>query len=458
MPTFGQFELLEPILLGAEETWLAREHNSERTFLLHKFSRESGIRERLLTMKPQDLTMLVRAGEESGTFFVVTYDAPDLRDFRRWVEERAVGLSRLKPEGPAAVEESPAAPQAGLDALTTTVFRQPAAGVDPQKDIPTVIKPAIQPTSPPSRSPQRPSLPVEPAEPGEFTRMFSTPAVSRAEPQPQPAAPAMDAAEPGEFTRLFQTPLSSPPAAPPVSETATPAPGEFTRMFSVPAVPTTATHAAEPKPAPDPKTEPGEFTRLFQAPATSANPVQPPTTPSAIKAPNEPGDFTKLFSNSLPSSPLASALDNPSSEHPKEPARAPGDFTLQFGRPAAASDTGLPTSLQAGSSAMQPRDTGATGVFAAPPSIAQPVSPAPPASGPGEYTRLFNRPPDIPAAQARIAQSSSAPVPVVPQQEAPVSEAGQARRNLLPLLLILALFALAAIALILFFVLRQQSK
>ena len=111
MPIFGQFELLEPIRIAGIETWLARERDSERPLLLHKFSCDSGLRERLLSMRPQDLIMLMRAGEENGVCFVVTYDTPELRDFSRWIDERATRPA-TPAIAPAAAPATPATPPA----------------------------------------------------------------------------------------------------------------------------------------------------------------------------------------------------------------------------------------------------------------------------------------------------------------------------------------------------------
>ncbi|HWE00308.1 MAG TPA: hypothetical protein VG345_14760, partial [Bryobacteraceae bacterium] len=63
MPTFAHFELIEPVSEDVANTWLAREPGSGRLLLLHKFSRASGLREKIRTMNPPDLGMLIKAGE-----------------------------------------------------------------------------------------------------------------------------------------------------------------------------------------------------------------------------------------------------------------------------------------------------------------------------------------------------------------------------------------------------------
>ena len=110
-----------------------------------------------------------------------------------------------------------------------------------------------------------------------------------ATPEPPPSS------EPGEFTRMFQTPAA--PADPvlpgetaDVAPTAPAEPGDFTRMFSTPAIP----REAAPQPPVEPRAQgPGEFTRMFQSveqpipqnAATLANPVWQPAPPAPAPPP-----------------------------------------------------------------------------------------------------------------------------------------------------------------------------
>ena len=323
MATFGQFELIEPILIASEETWLAREQGSERTLLLHKFSPRSGIRERLLTMKPHDLLMLLGAGDENGVCFVVTPDTPELRNFRQWLDQRT---------------------SARFDGEQTVI----ATPRDPQRDIPTVVKPAIQ-SSPPAAHVPSPAPPQP--EPGEFTRMFAVPAVQTPAPvcQPQPqSAPT----EPGA-----------------------------------------------PKAAPQ---EPSEFTRMFQAaaPPKTAATSEPP---SPIKAPNEPGDFTKFFGNPLSASPLTDAPNEPLEANASTFAEPRGEFTRHFGVLDQSSEAVQSRPLQG---------AGATGLFSVPDPSPQrtPATQAP--AGPSEYTRVFSRPvQDTAESQDAKPKSEPVPLP-----------------------------------------------
>src|SRR6185437_2662313 len=167
MPGFAQFELVEFIHEDVANTWLAREPGSGRLLLLHKFSHASALREKIRAMNPADLGMLIKAGEEGGLFYVVTYDTPELRQFRRWVESR----SKVK---------------------SASIYRPSVTHSDPAK---TGL---WRPTSP--------------SEPGTFTRMFTPPAsdepAARADVNPTPSS------EPGTFTRAFQAVPPQPPTPP----------------------------------------------------------------------------------------------------------------------------------------------------------------------------------------------------------------------------------------------------
>src|SRR5579883_3352791 len=172
MPGFAHFELVELIHDDVANTWLAREPGSGRLLLLHKFSHASGLREKIRAMNPTDLGMLIKAGEEGGLFYVVTWDTPELRQFRHWVESRSkVKSASIYP--PSVNHSDPA--KTGLWRPAATGPSGPAAG-------------AGQPAS---------------SEPGTFTRAFEAPLRSPAPSAPD--SPAPKETGPGEFTRMFQT-------------------------------------------------------------------------------------------------------------------------------------------------------------------------------------------------------------------------------------------------------------
>src|SRR6185312_17210532 len=191
MPGFAQFELVEFVHEDVANTWLAREPGSGRLLLLHKFSHASALREKIRAMNPADLGMLIKAGEEGGLFYVVTYDTPELRQFRRWVESRSkVKSASIYP--PSVTHSDPA---------KTGLWRPTAAA---------------------------------PSEPGTFTGIFGAPASG--EPSARADADRTPSSEPGPFTRAFQAfpPQSSAPSTPSTPAPKQPPPGEFTRMFQAP--------------------------------------------------------------------------------------------------------------------------------------------------------------------------------------------------------------------------------
>jgi hypothetical protein len=291
MPFIEHFELLNLLHYNVVETWSARESGSGRKLLLHRYPAASGLRERLQSLPLEELSMLLKAGQDGDYFFVVTQDTPEFREFLKWVER----TSELPPAMPVAEPEQKAA-----------------------------------------------------AEPGEFTRMFKGPATPPQRPVPTPPPPPPSAQEPGEFTRLFNSP--QPPVAKletPRTEVKPPAPilepGEFTQMFGrINPNPPTSPPAAAPKAT----AEPGELTRLFKGPSVPPQrPARPPSGP-------QPSEFTKLFNNPLPETPLAARLEKPPPEtKPAASFSEPGDFTKMFGRPergapaAPADDLGAATGI-----------------------------------------------------------------------------------------------------------------
>src|SRR5689334_1006717 len=120
----------------------------------------------------------------------------------------------------------------------------------------------------PGSNPNPPELPTAPfmAPP---TPESDLPAGFKPAPQPSspPAAPAPPKQGPGEFTRMFQSPAQK--GDPNLPPKLVPSP----RLEAAPPVP------APHPPAPQPQQGPGEFTRLFQAP-----PVPPGARPKSPAA------------------------------------------------------------------------------------------------------------------------------------------------------------------------------
>jgi hypothetical protein len=152
----------------------------------------------------------------------------------------------------------------------------------------------------------------------------------------------------------------------------------------------------------------------------------------------------------LPASTLPQELNRPFSD-PTAPdiAHDPGEFTRHFGLQSPGATVEQPTPLETAAPPPAPRrpaNSSATGVFSAPQLAPKTPSLATPASGPGEYTRIFDRQPQPVEAETR-------PTTLEPVAAAPVRPAPQ--RSYVPLVLILSVLALAAFALIFYFLLRR---
>ena len=102
------------------------------------------------------------------------------------------------------------------------MFQTPAQSpVQPSTQVPAQASPVSELTrvfQVPVEQEQLSPPPPEPTKsgPGEFTRMFQTPAQASAQPPAQPSVPAslqpLNRQDPDEFTRMFQTPAATPPA------------------------------------------------------------------------------------------------------------------------------------------------------------------------------------------------------------------------------------------------------
>src|SRR5581483_11681360 len=170
MALLDEFELSKFIRHDVAETWLATEKATGRKLLLHRFPINSGLRDRLLSMSPDDLIMLVQADTRDNFYIVVTHDVPALRHFREWIERG-----------------STAAVQQGSESFDPSQTQRMAResierGVSAGDDLTRAFG-----TSP---------LPKETkAEPDDFTRMFAPPG-SPNEPK-APAAPPAPAQQAG---------------------------------------------------------------------------------------------------------------------------------------------------------------------------------------------------------------------------------------------------------------------
>jgi len=242
--------------------------------------------------------------EIQGAHFLVTLDQPECLALREWLDWELEGA---KPAPPISV--TPPAAAVGEPGEFTKLFQKPS-GSEARAE---------------AREPARPG-------PGEFTRLFEGSGQSqRAEP-PQPVTPSAPLVpdrmapenQPGEFTRLFSSPLSPPSEAHreplPAGSPPQNAPGEFTRIFGggggtplgtgQPAAPISPplqslTESLEPRQTPSQMPSqmpirtpavaaaaPGEFTRVIGGSASVAPPappqIAPPAAPLPIAMPTAP--------------------------------------------------------------------------------------------------------------------------------------------------------------------------
>src|ERR1019366_5748589 len=200
-----KYHLIELLPGEGVQSYRARQTNTGREVTVHllvggKTPENEATLVRLRAMQPQSMAKLIEVGEQQGTTFVVTV-APPFQRLDAWLAEQDRVAAVAKEFGKA------------------TFWKRPAVG--------SLVPPA----------------PLRPA--------------------------ATPSTEPGEFTRMFQS-----PAAPPVSEPVAPTASAAIRQFTPPPPP------APVRPAATPSTEPGEFTSMFQSPvaAPPAKPVAPPAS------------------------------------------------------------------------------------------------------------------------------------------------------------------------------------
>lgn len=226
-----------------------------------------------------------------------------------------------------------------------------------------------------------------------------------------------------EKVRMWKVPnVDESPAKPAESSEV----GEFTRMFS---------NTASPEPQPPPSV--GDFTRMFTAakspePSSTESTVPIDQTPMPQDKPGSSGAFTQMFSAA--------------------PSRSgSGEFTRMFRPGAAAAAAPAPIKSENWSDSSQPAlnmnlsgSDGATGAFQVP-------STPPPAAiteqGPSEFTRMMSVPAALPKEESSNAPSPSAlPAPAEPANQ---------KKSYLPMIIILNVLFVAAVALVLIFLLKR---
>ncbi|CAN5668838.1 hypothetical protein BH23GEM7_BH23GEM7_11860 [soil metagenome] len=264
-------------------------------------------------------------------------------------------------------------------------------------------------------------------------------------PQAEPATPSLAAGADGDPDTLPETPPPPTPreAAPPTHPSAAPPiappPGERAAAPTVrPPEPTALPEWSEPAP-PTPAAAPGELSQLFQrlqSPGTPApgDPQPAPPKPSPFAPPPAPGEspgqpgvsYGESYLDRLHrSTPLGSGATPPLPPSPPPPAPEPPLFgNMGWSTPPLPPETAPP--------------------------------PQPQANVPSEYTRVISAlPPESPHLAPPAAPVPS-PLPPAPAESAPVGSApvGSAPSRL-PLVLGLGFVLLAALALLLYFLLRS---
>jgi hypothetical protein len=458
---YERYELLDLNRDDGVKTFEAREIATGRPVKVHLFVRpaaplQAALLKAIDHLSETDRQRIVERGKHEGTPYVVTDRLPDYPGLSEWVQA-ASHQSKLKPAKPVletagawkVQADPPPPPPAPPAPAEESVLNQQFVELFTTAERPVVADSLVQSAQrPQAAAPVRPPEPVlkqAQAEPGEFTRMFQSPAVA-APPAPARAPAPTPQAQPevGEFTKMFQAPKAPPLPPAPVS-TPVKEPGEFTRMFQTSPNPAAAPAAT--------KSGPSDFEQLFETrspagPMPHSPAVQQPLTPQAPggSGPNRIGEFTQTFGKDrfdpAPAPPAAAPA-------PKEP----GEFTRMFHSPGAVAPPPV----------TQPVTPTTPPAFAPPPPAAPPFAAQP--SGPGEYTRQFSAP-----AQLTFGQTSpnpAAPPAPSPQAYAPPAMAQPAMPNMaqapMPpkksnLVLILGVVGvvLVIVLLVVFFVMRPK--
>jgi len=499
MRLLGKYEVLETVEGGGLRTFKARQVSSGRTVLCHDLSSGPNVMQlvrlvvRHLRGAPtRDRSLILDMIEEDGSVYLITEPLPGSGSLSDWLEGVTQGPdASTAPDLDARVHISPDISKPSSQPLPVS-----QSGSGQEKSVPSepgdftrMFQPsdAAKPAEPVQVQPQKTSTSAEGA-----TGIFGAPELDKVAPQPtvKPSRPLTDAGEStklpegerdrgprsrtpteaGEFTQLFRAPgqtADSTPAAIPSIMAEKPEPtgeqGEFTQVFESYKVSGPLPSSLRQPPAIPGGSEPGEFTKIFQASDMSSGRAGgAPALPVAIQPTEQEGEFTRIFgagsSKSPPAEPAfrptsagpaasmgASAEQPPSAGRPLEPARQPFP-------PAPTAPN--PVKLEGAASVPSPKQPGAPPLPAIPKvSVATPgiprLSPRLAASvpPPARVPQQKLEPPKPPAPSVVVLP---APRPSAPPAGSPEKTSDE-RTSYLPLILILAGLALAAVALVLFF-------
>lgn len=252
-----RYELLDPITEGAM-TYHGRDSGSGVSVLIHLLEapgrgESRALLHEVMSLPPAAYEHVRDVGEAGGVPYVITDEAFGAAPLPEWLRRARAGDGRF---ARASTWAQPVAPKETPAGDFTRVFGTAKAA--PRESQVEAVPPV-----PPSPAPPEPPQ----AEPGEFTRLFSSPLAP--EPARRPAVPAA-----GEITVLFRRPAAD-------------GAGELTKLLRTPAEPARPMEVAPAAPA----REVGDFTRLLGAAAaeksappggSAAPPQQAPAAAPAV--------------------------------------------------------------------------------------------------------------------------------------------------------------------------------
>jgi hypothetical protein len=513
MRFLGKYELLEQLTVGRVETFSAYPIGGGERILVHVFPLPALIKsaptnrdllDYMQELSPPALGAVLDAGryDDGSQAYVVTKFPRDLGALPKWVEAyksmtkkhdttAEVPAPELWDKGSGDTQHVPVAEKPVGD--FTRAF-QGAVAKEPEK--PASATDAFDTPTPGEPAREEPNLAVRRGPsvgPGLLTQQWmavlgegarlprsqtpasensggpaGTPATARESfgepPRSAPAAAEGDQAgapaRPGEFTMFFKSPLAAPshsPETPGVEEPFTPLPprpveGEFTKLFGS-APPAGGGSPLISEPLLEPTTEAGGFTQVFGKPSVSEieQPVAGPPVPQA-KPPIE----SVFGSAHTLNSPILGAGNS--------------DGATRLFKPPVQDAPPAPPAAPAGDSeytqVISPK------LKPAPPRESPPVQPTPPGGGslnpqiplpppPVPSIEVPNPPrvvpPPMPAAQwpaqPPLTMPKAPTVPPIPGP--PPGKKPQRWTAFVPLIVILNLLLLAAVSLVLYFVLKH---
>jgi hypothetical protein len=91
MSSLGKYQIVALLHDDVAKTYRVIDSDSGQVLLFHRFKSNADFLNRLPAMPPQDLMLIVKAGEIQGDSYVVTQDLPDVICFNEWVNKKSRG-------------------------------------------------------------------------------------------------------------------------------------------------------------------------------------------------------------------------------------------------------------------------------------------------------------------------------------------------------------------------------